>query len=91
MTKKIILIVSIIVNVLLGIALLLNTVGAIQELKFQYVEEETITPDSMRKYLEWENYGVVAAHPWRCRDKRRIYGLLQARRICGSSVFKRGI
>ena len=67
MIKKIILIVSIIVNVLLGLALLLNTVGAIQELKFQYVEEETITPDSMRKYLEWENYGVVAAqsHPIR--------------------------
>ena len=60
MIKKVILIVSIVINIILADAFLIITVNAVNELNFAYVEEETIRPDSLRKYLEWENYGTAA-------------------------------
>ena len=67
MNKKVVLYISIIVNIILAFALLAIGAGAVEELKFNYVEEETITPDSIRQYLNRENYGVAAslAHPIR--------------------------
>ncbi len=61
MSKKAVLFISIVVNVILGIAFLGLAAGAIEELKFNYVEKDTITPDSIRSYLERENYGVAAS------------------------------
>ncbi len=61
MSKKAVLFISIVVNVILGIAFLGLAAGAIEELKFNYVEKDTITPDSIRSYLEHENYGVAAS------------------------------
>ncbi len=61
MSKKIVLFISIVVNVILGIAFLALVSGAVEELKFNYVEIDTLTPDSIRKYLERENYGVAAS------------------------------
>ncbi len=58
--KKIIMIVMVIVNVILGIVLLINVIGAYDKLKFEYVEEGTIGPENLRSYLDRENYGVVA-------------------------------
>ncbi len=66
-TKKPILIIANIINVILAIAFLVVGVQAIEELKFTYVEKDTIRPDSLRSYLERENYGTVAtlSHPIR--------------------------
>ena len=67
MNKKAVYAISILVNVLLAITFvgLLPTVK--EKLTFEYVERETIRPDSLRKYLEWEEYGVAASlsHPIR--------------------------
>ena len=67
MNKNIIFVVSIVVNIILALILVVTVAGAGEELKFNYVEEDTITPDTLRMYLERENYGVAAAlsHPIR--------------------------
>ena len=67
MTKKVIFILSIIINIILGIVLVCNLIGASENLKFEYVEEDTIRPDSLRMYLDMQNYGVAASlsHPIR--------------------------
>ena len=73
MSKKIILFISIIVNVILGMAFLALVSGAVEELKFNYVEIDTLTPDSIRKYLERENYGVAASLAQPIRGGAEIY------------------
>ena len=67
MTKKVVFILSIIINIILGIVLVCNLIGASENLKFEYVEEDTIRPDSLRMYLDMQNYGVAASlsHPIR--------------------------
>ena len=61
MTKKTILSISIIVNIILTTVFAVSLPGAMGELVYEYVEQDTIRPDTIRKYLEWENYGTVAA------------------------------
>lgn len=67
MNKKAILAISTAVNIILAVAGLYFLAGAIEELKFEYAEQETIAPDSLRAYLDRENYGIAAAlsHPIR--------------------------
>lgn len=61
MNKKIIFIISVIINIILALVLVFNLIAAADSLNFEYVEEDTIRPDSMRTYLDRENYGVVAS------------------------------
>ncbi len=61
MTKKVIFGISVAVNIILALVLIALIPGAVSELHFEYVEQETIRPDTVREYLEWENYGTVAA------------------------------
>ena len=61
MTKKTILRISIIINIILAIVFVVSLPGAMGELVYEYVEQDTTRPDTIRKYLEWENYGTVAA------------------------------
>ena len=61
MTKKTILRISIIINIILATVFVVSLPGAMGALVFEYVEQDTIRPDTLRKYLEWENYGTVAA------------------------------
>ncbi len=65
--KTVILVISIIVNILLALLLFVTAQEAGEELHFTYVEEDTIRPDSLRSYMERENYGVAASlsHPIR--------------------------
>ncbi len=49
-----------VVNIILFCVFIVLIMGAARELKFNYVEEDTLTPNNLRNYLEWENYGVVA-------------------------------
>lgn len=67
MIKKIIFGISIVVNVILAVVLVANIRDAKDELKFAYVEKDTIRPDSLRAYLDRENYGTAASlsHPIR--------------------------
>lgn len=67
MSKKAVFIISIVVNIILALVFIVAISGAGRELKFNYVEEDTITPDTLRMYLERENYGVAASlsHPIR--------------------------
>ena len=67
MSKKLVFIISIIVNIILALVFVAAAAGAAEELKFNYVEEDTITPDNIRSNLERENYGVAAvlSHPIR--------------------------
>lgn len=67
MNKKVILGISVAVNIILAAVFLVKAMQAADELKFNYVEIDTITPDSLRMYLERENYGVAAglSHPIR--------------------------
>ena len=59
--------VSVIVNILLAVVLFVTAGRAGEELRFSYVEKDTIMPDTIRKNLERENYGVAASlsHPIR--------------------------
>ena len=61
MTKKTILSISIIVNIILATVFAVSLPGAMGELVYEYVEQDTIRPDTLRKNLERENYGTVAA------------------------------
>ena len=61
MSKKVIFIVSIIANILLAIFLVVLLVDAGEKLKFEYVEQETISPDVLRRDLEREYYGQAAS------------------------------
>ncbi|MBO4373814.1 MAG: hypothetical protein J5829_01790 [Lachnospiraceae bacterium] len=67
MNKKIVLIISIVVNVILALIFVVTAVAAVGELEFNYVEDDTITPDTIRSNLQRENYGVAASlsHPVR--------------------------
>ena len=67
MNKKIVLVISIVVNIILAIVFVVATAGAVEELKFNYVEDDTITPDIIRSNLNRQNYGVAASlsHPIR--------------------------
>lgn len=59
--------ISVAVNIILAIVFLAVGAKAVDELKFSYVEVDTITPDTIRSNLERENYGVAAclSHPIR--------------------------
>ena len=59
MTKKTILSISIIINIILAIVFVVSLPGAMGELVYEYVEQDTTRPCTIRKYLE--NYGTVAA------------------------------
>ena len=61
MTKKTILSISIIINIILATVFVVSLPGAMGALVFEYVEQDTIRPDTLRKNLERENYGTVAA------------------------------
>lgn len=61
MTKKTILRISIIINIILATVFVVSLPGAMGELVYEYVEQDTIRPDTLRKNLERENYGTVAA------------------------------
>ena len=61
MTKKTILRISIIINIILATVFVVSLPGAMGALVFEYVEQDTIRPDTLRKNLERENYGTVAA------------------------------
>jgi hypothetical protein len=67
MNKKIFFRISIILNIILAIVFVVTAIGASEELMFNYVEEDTITPETIMSNLERENYGVAAAlsHPIR--------------------------
>ena len=67
MTKKPVFFITVIVDVILAILFAITLIGAIENLKFEYSEQDTIRPDSLRSYLERENYGVAAqlSHPIR--------------------------
>ena len=67
MTKKVILVLSIVINLVLAWFLIEGVRDAREELVFEYSEQETLRPDSLRMYLERENYGVAASlsHPIR--------------------------
>lgn len=67
MTKKVILGISIVINLVLAWFLIEGVRDARDELVFEYSEQETLRPDSLRMYLERENYGVAASlsHPIR--------------------------
>ena len=60
MIKKVILILSLVMNLFLLIALVRVLPEAIEELHFSYVERDTILPATIRNYLDWENYGSAA-------------------------------
>ena len=68
MNKKTIFIISVFVNIILALIFLVVGAEAVSELKFVYVEEDTMWPDSLRKDLERENYGDAAflSRPIRC-------------------------
>ncbi|MCR5283536.1 MAG: hypothetical protein K6E18_09215 [Lachnospiraceae bacterium] len=61
MIKKVILILSLVANLVLAIFLIGLLPKAIEELHFSYVERDTILPNTIRNYLDWENYGVAAS------------------------------
>lgn len=61
MTKITILRISIIINIILATVFVVSLPGAMGALVFEYVEQDTIRPDTLRKNLERENYGTVAA------------------------------
>ena len=61
MIKKVIFIVTIIANIFLAVGFVIALSNAAEELKFEYVEEDTLLPDTLRLYLDKENYGTVAA------------------------------
>ena len=65
--KKIIYFITIIANIILAMVFVWNLHEAKEALQFEYVEQETIRPDSLRSYLDRENYGVAASlsHPIR--------------------------
>ena len=67
MNKKTVFVISLAVNIILAFVLMFAVSGAIDELQFNFVEEDTIRPDSLRMYLDMENYGVAAtlSHPIR--------------------------
>ena len=67
MNKKVVFWISVILNIILALVLIVMLAKAGGELKFNYVEEDTIAPDTIRSNLERENYGVAAvvAHPIR--------------------------
>ncbi|MBE5870684.1 MAG: hypothetical protein E7294_05445 [Lachnospiraceae bacterium] len=59
--KKVIFRISIVVNLFLAICFAGLCIKAVEALHFEYIEQETILPDTLRKYLERGNYGTVAA------------------------------
>ena len=59
MTKKVILVLSIVINLVLAWFLIEGVRDARDELVFEYSEQETIRPDSLRMYLE----RCVQLHP----------------------------
>ncbi|MCR5831074.1 MAG: hypothetical protein K6G67_02900 [Lachnospiraceae bacterium] len=67
MNKKTIFGISIALNIILALVFVVTAKRAGEELEFNYVEEDTIAPDTIRSNLERENYGVAAAvsHPIR--------------------------
>ena len=60
MSKKMVFSISIFVNIVLAIVFFALLFDAAGELKFEYVEQETIRPDTLRKELERERYGSAA-------------------------------
>ena len=61
MNKKTVFVISIVVNIILAIVFVVVAAKAADTLHFTYVEEDTIRPDSLRSYLDRENYGVAAS------------------------------
>ena len=74
MTKKTILSISIIINIILATVFVVSLPGAMGALVFEYVEQDTIRPDTLRKNLERENYGTVAALSRPIRGGAKVSG-----------------
>ena len=74
MTKKTILSISIIINIILAIVFVVSLPGAMGALVFEYVEQDTIRPVTLRKNLERENYGTVAALSRPIRGGAKVSG-----------------
>lgn len=60
MSKKVILYILVVLDVLLGILFFVKLVGASKELAWAYYEREGIASEDILKYLDWESYGDVA-------------------------------
>ena len=59
MSKKIVLLVMVVLDVLVAIFFFIQLINASKELTFAYVERDDIRPSSILSYLDWESYGVV--------------------------------
>lgn len=73
MIKKVILTVSILVNLLLAIGLVSLLPQALEKLHFSYIEKDSIRPESISNYLEWQNYGTAAALSRPIRGGARVF------------------
>ena len=67
MSKKIALVIIIVLDVLVAIFFFVQLINASRKLTFAYVERGDIRPSSILSYLDWESYGVagVLARPGR--------------------------
>ena len=72
MIKKIIFGVSVVVNIILLLAVLSYGLEVRQALDYIYVRKDAMAPESIRSYLERENYGVAAAQSHRIRGGAEI-------------------
>ena len=61
MSKRIILGVLVGLDILLVLVFLVKLANVSEELAWVYYERDTMKPDSMLKYLDWESYGAVAS------------------------------
>ncbi len=60
MIKKIVFYLTIMINIFLGIALISCLFEAGEKLKFEYVEQDNIEPESIHDYISREYYGTAA-------------------------------
>ncbi len=67
MNKKIIFGISIVINIILVFVIVFLLTEAYHALQFEYVTHDSIAAETIREYLERENYGVAASlsHPIR--------------------------
>ena len=74
MIKKAVFVITIIANIFLAAGFVFALSNAIDELKFEFVEEDTLLPDTIRMYINSENYGTVASRSRMIRAGAKISG-----------------